>query len=373
MKKLLCFLMAIGCTLGCMTACGGGDNGTDITVTQTTTEYDIISGDNYTITVDLGESVFSSIRIKTGDSDAFVSSSNYIYDSNSGTIVFLANYLASLPVGDNVFIVKSRDASEEFTVTIVQSQTASVDVAEKTYAYGSGNAVAFDCNFGSATVSSVKLSGKTVSANNYTYADNTLTFSSDYCNYLYGKNTFTVELSNNFTVEVSITSSAVFVTDFDNVTCNGEWNFNMQTSEIVTNGIGGTKSMRLAGNGGSTLLMGTQFFAVDFDTTKTYKLIIKVKNLWSVEEDGVSDYQYFGFNLDDAAKSRGFIYHFSGENLPDDALTVTQDADGVFSFEYTFVPSGETYFEGFFGYDGSNPTKKIFDVLIDDIAVFVVE
>ena len=193
-------------------------------------------------------------------------------------------------------------------------------------------------------------------------------------NFLYGKNDYTVTLSNNLEVKFSITSTAVFYSDFDNVYCPEEWNFNLQTCEVIENGINGGKSLHLGGNGGSTLLMGKSFYRVNFDTTKTYKLSLKIKNLLD-ETEAENKYLFFGFNLDDYSKTMQFTYKFISKvdtcNNPN--LTVTHVEDGVMLFEYTFVPAGETYIEGYFGYDPSDPTKKLFDVLIDDIVIYMVD
>lgn len=160
-------------------------------------------------------------------------------------------------------------------------------------------------------------------------------------------------------------SSVVFKANFDSETpAEADWYVNIQTVEVV-NGFDG-KAMRVSGNGGSLLLMGTVFRIVDFEPGEKYTVEFDVKNNWS---GAGSPTGLVGFN--DQTVTNVMTLNYLEDNISGgNAVKSFNASTGAYHLKTTFVGQANGYIEAWFGYDPSRPNDVIYDLLIDNIVIY---
>ena len=373
MKRIWCMVLALTVMISLfgMAACQNGESDqTEISITLESTEFDLSSKDNFKLQIELNGKKFKMLKRKTGeDSSSVVTGSNYIFDASTGEMQILNVYLQTLPLGENIFIViNEEDRAKEFSIQLVQENLTAFDPdPDREYIYGSGTDIQYSVDFQDVAITNIKQGGTILSTNCYTFADNKLTLKSAYLDSLMGVTDFSVNLENNQVHKFTIRSNMVFQSNFDDVTAAGEWYFNLRTAEIVDQGIDG-KSFRMAGNGGSVLLLGREFLFAEFDPASTYRLTFKLRNEWQNPEKPCGG--LFGFNTDDYGKSQYFAYDYVNHKITKGEGEVQILDERTVQITIEFVPFGETYTECWAGYDPENADEDIFDLLLDDIYLY---
>lgn len=140
------------------------------------------------------------------------------YTRMAATLVLKADYVASLPVGENAFTLTTTGGQVDFTLIVDRASILFTDtVRVKKYSISD---VSFKMDFGSASLDKVTLGGAILPSNAYTYGSGTLRISRNYLSTL-PDGVYEVIVYDSFGhfvdcyVTIGIESSETYVINFD--------------------------------------------------------------------------------------------------------------------------------------------------------------
>ena len=241
------------------------------TMEQTSYEFVRTSDADLVVGVDLKNGEFDSLCLSEGQTP--VETANYRYDA--GKITIAAEYLNTLS-GEVSFLIKNKTGgSVAFQVNIVVNTQFDADAA-RIFAYDSDADIVFHVQFQGEGVAEIKCGDTLLSAQDYSFSEETLTIKNTYLKTLAGKNTFELKTTNGQTHTFSIASTMLFREDFESEDADpAAWSTKVgEGNEILDEGGNKVFNFRT----GSTFLFGPDWFDCGFETGKTYVITFKMKN-----------------------------------------------------------------------------------------------
>ncbi|MFA5066681.1 MAG: hypothetical protein WC466_01345, partial [Candidatus Izemoplasmatales bacterium] len=339
-------------------------------ITQTSDEYDVGIGGDYIVTVNLNGGTWSNLRMDS----LIVDTSEYLFNATTGELKILEIYMMYLEYDVYTFRVTTSLGYTEFDVEVLNSIQTSFDADNsRDYVYGSLADVTFTANFTGTTITHVKMEGETLDPSNYSYADGSFTLTGEFCDsVIWATKNFEITLSNNDAYTFSVTSDCLFQLDmeFETDFIYSGW-LNVVVPQVVPSWDGNGLSYVGYGSGGNLLIFDNIDSGVGYklpwETGAIYKLSFEVQNLWDEETDPWGTVNFNTFDASGGVNVFSLNYvteeHYGGSVIKDPET-------GVYTVEFYFpAPLDNGYTLMYCGYDPSNASQKLCDLIFDNFKI----
>lgn len=201
------------------------------------------------------------------------------YTRKAAKLIFTKEYVATLPVGDNVFTLTTNGGTVEFTLTVIREKVVFTDTTRvKKFSVAD---VSFKMDFGGGSLEKVTLGGAILPESAYTYQNGALRIKREFLStletgvyevFVYDQNGNCVDCF----VTIGIESKDVFVINYDSLT-TPENGYGQDLTVSSREGLYGNGGGITSNGAGTMFIFDGENIAYNFVSGQTYSVTTYLK------------------------------------------------------------------------------------------------